>query len=803
MELIMNRILLYIVLTLLLSACSNNTSNDILSSKISNLTTIENSSFTTYFAPYDNTIEQDLILINKVIEARLQDQNLYFYEENPYIIRYAVYNLRNDDIINRLIYAHLNDVKVQILIENKQLDPEKTWNTVDERMIEAGFLFSETHKDLTETEKQTLNLIGIKSDFSEEYDFFPSMHLKSRIYNWLDINRTPKMFVISGSMNPGDAAPYNDETLHVTDNPYIVERYIDKYNAVLNDSLTYNTWNDNSAVNVLFTPAVEGPQPSDVILSWIDQEQELILISQFVLRNIFKRWDSNSLIDKLQNAINRGVKVIAVVSRYNSDSVDNNGVPIEEREDDPFEDELRSKGIIVYEALNKNGDFNAMHHKYAVFGLSRMKIVTDTGNWTAPALGDFNNNAANRESFLFIKSYDLDNNATGRRYLSNFLYLLRHYNDQQWQVINNNENCIDSTEDTIDNDNEPIDNEPISDELINDIQDSELCNESDIEKERIAPFAEDLIQQLISLPNWPTVAISFKTLQYTEYNENIIAFFTLNFQEADFEYDIQVYLSNDSSISPKWNSTDEIKLPFGCRIHYKYAKINESNDEINYFTNDLETIIDSSDFRIKNGDWINNTFIIENADWQRTAILIYCRTNPGQDMFVRGGIDHNYAYHHLNRNCTNKNYNCGIPIRYRNIINSNTANWKKGDYYLDWYGYEKGQTDFSEGSVLEWTTNYWPEHFGAKKTVEEHGYGESSLNNYGQHYWLLDVDMDCSKTVNGWFELKSYISNGDSWEHYISQWLKPYNSNGNHFAQCGSINVFSRNQDNPITIYAF
>ena len=79
------------------------------------------------------------------------------------------------------------------------------------------------------------------------------------------------------------------------------------------------------------------------------------------------------------------------------------------------------------------------------------------------------------------------------------------------------------------------------------------------------------------------------------------------------------------------------------------------------------------------------------------------------------------------------------------------------------------------------------------KTVAANGFGEEQLNNYGDHYWMLDVEMDCSKIVNGWFELKTYISNGPGWEADVSQSGTPYAS-GNHFAQCGKISVFRRGE---------
>lgn len=30
----------------------------------------------------------------------------------------------------------------------------------------------------------------------------------------------------------------------------------------------------------------------------------------------------------------------------------------------------------------------------------------------------------------------------------------------------------------------------------------------------------------------------------------------------------------------------------------------------------------------------------------------------------------------------------------------------------------------------------------------------------GDHYWMLDFEIDCSLTENGWFEVKAFLTNG-------------------------------------------
>ncbi|TYK65548.1 alpha-amylase [Colwellia echini] len=181
-----------------------------------------------------------------------------------------------------------------------------------------------------------------------------------------------------------------------------------------------------------------------------------------------------------------------------------------------------------------------------------------------------------------------------------------------------------------------------------------------------------------------------------------------------------------------------------------------------------------------------------SENWQRTVIFIQAQTQSGQDMFVRGGIDHDYANNNLNRNCQTSNFACAMPIRHNNLKSSTTAPWKNNENYLDWYGSEAAQSSEAEGTPLDWTTNAWPSSWGTKRTVANDGYGEEPLNIWGQHYWMLDVDMDCSKAVDNKFELKAFVKNGQGWEGDISQANTPYSSN-NHIAECGKINTFNFN----------
>ncbi|PIK42765.1 putative alpha-amylase 4N isoform X2 [Apostichopus japonicus] len=191
------------------------------------------------------------------------------------------------------------------------------------------------------------------------------------------------------------------------------------------------------------------------------------------------------------------------------------------------------------------------------------------------------------------------------------------------------------------------------------------------------------------------------------------------------------------------------------------------------------------------------------SGYQRTVIFIKKQTVSGQDLFIRGGIDHNQR-----AGCTSDagSSNCAIPITH-NIggTNSKFNGWKSGDDFLDWYGAESDQSQTAEGTPLVWTTN----QAGYSAKVDSDGYGYTSLNTWGDHYWMVDLNMDCDKTENGWFEIKAFLTNGDGWESDRAQGTcggsvggtKGYSS-GNHFGRCGYISVFEFNS-NSCTINSF
>jgi alpha-amylase len=74
------------------------------------------------------------------------------------------------------------------------------------------------------------------------------------------------------------------------------------------------------------------------------------------------------------------------------------------------------------------------------------------------------------------------------------------------------------------------------------------------------------------------------------------------------------------------------------------------------------------------------------------------------------------------------------------------------------------------------------------------GFGLEPVNHYGAHQWMLDVDMDCSRTQGGWFETKAFVTNGDGWEPPVHHAGAPWSST-NHFARCGAGTVLRWGED--------
>ena len=196
---------------------------------------------------------------------------------------------------------------------------------------------------------------------------------------------------------------------------------------------TDNVWNPDQAINVLFTPAKSGPRPIEKLFEWIDQEQEQILINVFDMKDIIDPASKKKLTEKLIEAKDRGVDVVVVTDRKKSDGRDAQGNRVEMyghfASNSWVDEDLERAGIPVY-------DFR-MSPVSTTQSTARPPSLVDRKRRCSPeqvtgrgSIGSGNKRARNEESFIFVDSGRLDGNRTGRRYMSNFLYLLRHYDHQ-------------------------------------------------------------------------------------------------------------------------------------------------------------------------------------------------------------------------------------------------------------------------------------------------------------------------------------------------------------------------------------
>ena len=101
---------------------------------------------------------------------------------------------------------------------------------------------------------------------------------------------------------------------------------------------------------------------------------------------------------------------------------------------DDSEDRLRAAGVPFYEVRNDVTVYTAMHHKVAVLGLTHIRVVSDSANWSKSALGTDRYIARNQESMLFIDTHKLDEGRTGRRYMAEWLKVLSRYAHQSQEI---------------------------------------------------------------------------------------------------------------------------------------------------------------------------------------------------------------------------------------------------------------------------------------------------------------------------------------------------------------------------------
>ncbi len=451
-----------------------------------------------WFCPTDDTVAVELAEIARVVDERRADPATYADGQNPYRIRYAVYNVRNPSIVQALGDARDAGVEVRIVIDADQLDPARDWNTADETLRDRGFSYAPDHRALTAAQRLDTELLG--------FGGAGLFHLKTRLF------LTPtERTLITGSMNPGDDAVFNDETFHLVHDTGIVDRYERFVDALLLGTPVVNEWTD-TGLDVLFNPESSGPDAGAQLLRWLQEEDEQILLMVFSLRDLTASGVSGSLSTILGEKVRQGVPVVLVTDRNQSD-----GYP------DSTEDRLRALGVHVYEARNLTTEFTAMHHKVAILGRTRLRVVTDAANWSKAGLGSATARADNQESTLFYEDR-YDGGRMGRRYLAEFVRVLETYADQS-------------------------------------------------APEREPSFA-DFGAALLDHPEWPAQEVSFVADRaVTQWGEDIHVLGDLPALGVWGDAGLGVGLTTDADLYPTWVARDLVAVPVGTSFSWKFVAV--------------------------------------------------------------------------------------------------------------------------------------------------------------------------------------------------------------------------------------
>jgi len=375
-------------------------------------------------------VGNEVAWIDKAIAARRADPASYPMRlgENPFVIQYAVYNLKHASIAAKLIEAFKAGIVVQVLADAGRVKSRRFH--IDEQFEEAGIPFYKDRKLMPAAGQD------LKASLFSGVKVSSLMHTKMRIVRF-----PGTQILLTGSLNPGTESMENDESLLEVSDGYIIDRYAAFFERLLladkrvNEKAWVNEWKPEAPLNVLFSPSEQGFDIGEKILDWIDEEQEFIFISVFSLNVFSGKRSGRNLIGALRRAHERGVMIWVVTDRKQSDGPSGFGRPVD--------DMIRAAvpDIVMYEVINDVGMWNAMHLKDAIFGITNVKVLTDTSNWSAAAFGSCYSSSggvlkkkrscskeSSAESSLFIDSRFLkDDNKLGFRILRHHLGLLDKY----------------------------------------------------------------------------------------------------------------------------------------------------------------------------------------------------------------------------------------------------------------------------------------------------------------------------------------------------------------------------------------
>lgn len=288
------------------------------------------------FAPFEDPGATMLAAIDEVVARQRAAPG------ERHTLHAAVFNVTDDELVDRLIDAHRAGVEVKVVFDGRKLRPWYDWYRGDERLIEAG-----------------VPIVGA---------FRPggAMHDKLVI---LDGRR-----LATGSFNwePG-ARRDNHEALFTSGDPALVTAYAERFTALAGGPLVARAAaaDPAAAASVSFAPD-EAPQR--ILGELIDGATRSIHVAMFTCKDV--AYDGTSLFERLADAHRRGVDVRIILDHGIHEASEYHGVI---SDDDPADEWLEAQGIRVVRADNRRGPYASMHHKLAV--IDGEIVVAGAFNW--------------------------------------------------------------------------------------------------------------------------------------------------------------------------------------------------------------------------------------------------------------------------------------------------------------------------------------------------------------------------------------------------------------------------------------
>lgn len=330
-----------------------------------------------YFAPFEDAGAPLLSRIDALIERADQVP--------PPTLHAAVFNITDDEVVDRLIDAHVAGVDVRLVFDGRKFRPWYDWYRGDDRLVDAG-----------------VPLLGVRRSGTG------AMHDKIALFDGRQ--------VATGSANWEHGARFaNHENTLYAGEPGLVAAYARRFEALAGQVAAplLAAPAPSAPVSVSFAPDQE---PHRIVGRLIDDARERIYVAMFTAKDVVYREDGGetSILRKLVAAHQRGVDVRVIIDHGIHEASEYHGV---ESPDDPTDEWLEEQGVGVIRADNQLGPYASMHHKFLV--VDDDTVVTGAFNWYHDAA------YRNDEDQLVWRDPGL-----ARRYLGELADLARRYDPE-------------------------------------------------------------------------------------------------------------------------------------------------------------------------------------------------------------------------------------------------------------------------------------------------------------------------------------------------------------------------------------